>query len=138
MNTVLWNTIQLLFPDEIEARKNTISTSSQSPDTHSKTHGTGRDRVRVSSARNMPRGTSFIPATQVSHSMERERSSGRRRASPNQSQDAALALRLQREEFLGTFIDTIEQPRSSLNSARANLRAMASRASYHIRTRGRY
>ncbi|ONK57595.1 uncharacterized protein A4U43_C09F2100 [Asparagus officinalis] len=137
VNTVLWNTIQLLFPSEIEARKSTLSAGPRTPDSRNIIYETGRYRLRIIDARNTQRSTSFGTATQVSHSTERERSSSRRRASPGQSQDAALALRLQREEFLGTSIDAIEQPRSSLHSARANLRAMASRA-YHIRSRGRY
>lgn len=48
---------------------------------------------------------------------------------PDQDEDAALALRLQREEFMEAFRGPEEPPsRSSLVVARANLRAMASRA----------
>ena len=150
VNTVLWNTIQLLFPDEIEARRNTAaSTTSHSADAQSRSppesgsHGvsinnTRSHGVRISSStRSIPRSTSFITATQVSQVMERDRNAIRRRPSSSQNEDAALALRLQREEFMGAFSETAEQPRpTTLLSARANLRAMASRA-YHIRTRGR-
>lgn len=93
--------------------------------------------IRVSSTRAIPRTTSFVTATQVSQAMRRDRSATGRRLSSTRTDDAELALRLQSEEFMGVFTDTSEQPRPTLHSARANLRAMASRA-YHIRTRGRY
>lgn len=57
------------------------------------------------------------------------------RAAPDQDQDAALALRLQREEFMEAFRDSQVQTTSSLSLARANLRAMASRAA--VRVNGR-
>lgn len=50
-------------------------------------------------------------------------------------EDAVLALRLQREEFMDAFRENPDQSnRTSLSSARSNLRAMASRA-INIRTR---
>ncbi|KAG8482939.1 hypothetical protein CXB51_021886 [Gossypium anomalum] len=58
---------------------------------------------------------------------------GRTRGTPSQDEDAALALRLQREEFMEAFRGSSghegnEQTRIPLALARANLRAMASRA----------
>ena len=141
MNTVLWNTIQLLFPDEIEARKNAASTGSHSADAQSRSppesgnHGASS----INSTSIHRRSTSFRTATQGSQAIERDRNAvSGRRASSTQTEDAALALRLQREEFTGAFSETGERPRpATLLSARANLRAMASRA-HRIRTRGRY
>ena len=61
----------------------------------------------------------------------------RRRGTPGQDEDAALALRLQREEFMESFRgSTHQQTRTPLSLARANLRAMASRA-INTRSRGR-
>lgn len=169
MNTVLWNTIQLLFPQEVEARK---------------AIGGSREAKQQSSARtrhhsNRNRTVDMLNSPESEHqSLERvnsrsvRRQSGRpsrgdfisvrsRRELPSQDEDAALALRLQREEFMGAFRDSEEQGsrsrssrttslalatsnyrdseeqrRSSLAVARANLRAMASRA-INIRTRSR-
>jgi len=137
VNTVLWNTIQLLFPEEIEARRTAASANSHSTDVQSTNPETGSHGIRISNTRAIPRSTSFVTATQVSQATVRDRSTTRRRLSSTRSDDAELALRLQREEFMGVFTDTSEQPRPTLHSARANLRAMASRA-YNIRTRGRY
>lgn len=56
---------------------------------------------------------------------------------PSQSEDAALALRLQREEFMEAFREQPhEEQRNTVSVARANLRAMASRA-VSLRVRGR-
>ncbi|CAH1420566.1 unnamed protein product [Lactuca virosa] len=50
-------------------------------------------------------------------------------APPEQDEDAALALRLQREEFMGAFGGSEQQGRrNSVATATVNLRAMASRA----------
>lgn len=168
INTVLWNTIQLLFPQEIEARKvvcggsNTLqSTDLQSPPARR------RSQYRsVVEALNSPEGEqlslerrrrtvnhnhnhrhhhnlrqqqSFRPASVVllnsgaagDNSVSRRR---RRRevvvlAPPEQDEDAALALRLQREEFMGAFGGSEQQGRrNSVATATVNLRAMASRA----------
>ncbi|XP_070050135.1 uncharacterized protein [Nicotiana tomentosiformis] len=58
----------------------------------------------------------------------------RRELPPSQYQDAALALRLQREEFTRNLRTrrSDEQYRNSLALARSNLRAMASRAINNI------
>lgn len=57
-----------------------------------------------------------------------------------QDEDAALAVRLQREEYMEAFRPSDEQPPQQRNSsthlARANLRAIASRA-MNMRVRGR-
>lgn len=134
VNTVLWNTIQLLFPEEVEARKNSIAATSRSSDVRCQTPESS-STTRNSHASSNTRSSHPRSATQVSQVIGRERII-RRRAIPNQSEDAALALRLQREEFMVAFHDSREQPRSTLYSARANLRAMASRAA-NFRTRGR-
>ncbi|KAF8399847.1 hypothetical protein HHK36_015718 [Tetracentron sinense] len=114
VNTVLWNTIQLLFPQEVEARKVAIAINSREAERQSPEKGTCN--------------------TGIPNLMGRDVSVRRRRGVPCQAQDAALAFRLQREEFMEAFRGT--PPRSSLSSARANLRAMASRA-INLRIRGR-
>ncbi|KAK3023604.1 hypothetical protein RJ639_044064 [Escallonia herrerae] len=145
VNTVLWNTIQLLFPKEVEARKATGVLNSREAEHESPARASRYSaRNRTIEALNSPEGRS--------HSMERRRrrssqnmgirivrplhggvssSSGdgttrRRRGEllPVQNEDAALALRLQREEFMVAFRGSDEQHRL----ARANLRAMATRA----------
>ena len=161
VNTVLWNTIQLLFPQEIEARKAGTSNSVESGDLKSPPARRRNQYRSVIQALNSPEGEqlslerrrrtnsqhfnlrSFRPASVV---LLNSRESGdnsvarrRRRRDvapvPEQDEDAALARRLQREEFMGAFGGS-EQPqqvlqqrgRSSVTTAAVNLRAMASRA----------
>ncbi|KAG6581080.1 Tripartite motif-containing protein 65, partial [Cucurbita argyrosperma subsp. sororia] len=172
VNTVLWNTIQLLFPQEVEARKVVAKECSspekkvqdpekafytslqnhntQATDTSSRRGSSSRRRGEITvrddedgerDNRVMQQAASSNAESRVPSRMQRRsirsmriatrdsdvRSS--RRGTPDQDQDAALALRLQREEFMEAFRDTPVQPRrSSLSLARANLRAMASRA----------
>ncbi|KAL9454294.1 hypothetical protein AB3S75_009811 [Citrus x aurantiifolia] len=181
VNTVLWNTIQLLFPQEVEARKaaaaalNSREAEHQSPQRGF--HNNVRTRSMRSSAtssgdattrrREIPNQDEYAASTLrferenfarlISISVDsleaedqnpqrrstrpstvstRDRST-RRRGIPSQDEDAALAIRLQREEFMEAFMGTREQHSgSSLSLARANLRAMASRA-INIRMRGR-
>ncbi|KAJ8441725.1 hypothetical protein Cgig2_019112 [Carnegiea gigantea] len=118
VNTVLWNTIQLLFPEEVKARKEAGALNSREAERQSP----GRIRHNNSNLHNSRRN-------QPEESRRAEASSRSRRAVPSQDEDAALALRLQREEFMEIY-----RGRSSL--ARDNLRAMAQRAiSNRIRTR---
>ncbi|KAJ1685791.1 hypothetical protein LUZ63_017181 [Rhynchospora breviuscula] len=119
INTVLWNTIQLLFPGEVEARKSLPET----------TAGVNSER-----SNNNPR--SLIAASQLVGNVGLRRRGGPQRVS--QSEDATLAQRLQTEEYMLAFSGSPEQ-RSTFHTARANLRAMASRASraVHIRYRNR-
>ncbi|XP_068667136.1 uncharacterized protein [Aristolochia californica] len=137
VNTVLWNTIQLLFPAEVEARSRVATNARQSKHESPKTNINRRGNVTYNS-RNM-----------VTESRPR------RTTVPSEEEDAALALRLQREEFMEVFQESNEemvesgeqgghfrwasewnQPRNLLNSSRARLRAMASRLN-HVRVRGR-
>uniref|UniRef100_A0A2N9F7S0 RING-type E3 ubiquitin transferase n=1 Tax=Fagus sylvatica TaxID=28930 RepID=A0A2N9F7S0_FAGSY len=176
VNTVLWNTIQLLFPKEVEARKaagalNSREAGCKTPETafynnlrNGSTRASGVSSRDTSARRT--RGTSSQDENAAlairsqrggeDHSQERRgvfnnvrsRSSrpgvssrdtrvrGRRGGMLSQDEDAALALRLQREEFMDAFRETREQSSSSLSLARANLRAMASRA-INLRIRGR-
>ncbi|CAN4082337.1 unnamed protein product [Withania somnifera] len=155
VNTVLWNTIQLLFPKEVETRKAAATLNSR--------EAKRRSLVRASATHSnitSSRTTRFLllnslesgPSSQErrnSRTLRRQgvRASGMssrneditsRRELPSQDEDAALALRLQREEFMDSFrarSSANEQYRSSLALARANLRAMASRA-INIRVRG--
>lgn len=123
MNTVLWNTIQLLFPQEIEAKKSSKPSHEQHKhETPKDGHRSRRHGVVLAVSSDAGSGGSRI----------------RRRRAPTQAEDAALALRLQREEFMDTFLhgsQTFEPPMRSFTSARAHLRALASRAA-HLRTRG--
>lgn len=141
VNTVLWNTIQLLFPQEVEARKTTESTSeSLEPQggvpTRTRSHNS---RNRVVEALNSPESErNDAERRRIRHRI-RSRSlradDTRTAVLPNQDEDAALALRLQREEFMGAYREPDER-RNAVSTARANLRAMASRA-ISIRARGR-
>ncbi|KAL5717784.1 RBR-type E3 ubiquitin transferase [Ranunculus cassubicifolius] len=131
VNTVLWNTIQLLFPQEVESRKAAESAKGCELACRAPEKEIYDVRTRVSRA-----------SVGTSREVISER---RRRSVPNQSEDAALALRLQREEYLAvargnqeqtrpSFITAREQfGRSSFSSARENLRAMVSRANIRAR-----
>lgn len=170
VNTVLWNTIQLLFPQEVEARKAAGALNSReeadreipkkafhsSNSRNQSRRVSGRDvavrrvllsqdededdpaplairlQMREAEHQNREQGSLTRPA-RVSSGREIRRVSSRdanpiRRRVPIQDDDAALALRLQREEFMEAFRGTSDQSSTSLSSARANLRAMASRA----------
>ncbi|GER29532.1 zinc finger (C3HC4-type RING finger) family protein [Striga asiatica] len=151
VNTVLWNTIQLLFPKEVEARKaNDPSTSDNNElkrETQSRRNRSLRTQNRAVLALNSSpesenrrnhslRHRSSRPSGGTSSRQQQHRFSTRR-ALPSQDEDAALALRLQREEFMEAFRAPDEPSRDpSFAVARANLRAMASRA-VNIRIRGR-
>ncbi|KAJ4827334.1 hypothetical protein Tsubulata_003287 [Turnera subulata] len=190
VNTVLWNTIQLLFPQEVEARKATGASNSRETELQTPTdrvnnyfrsqisrysRNSSRDRsLRSRGTVSLDEGPELalsLPEAELTRIVRRdaaggrsagtlrqdedpavaqrlqrrealsrllttrEAGGGRRRGTPGQDEDAALALRLQREEFMEAFRGTNEQSGSSISSARANLRAMASRAL--IRTRDR-
>ncbi|KAF3444506.1 hypothetical protein FNV43_RR14198 [Rhamnella rubrinervis] len=157
VNTVLWNTIQLLFPQEVEARKAAGALNSREAEHQSQVKEFNnlrnrRAQVLVSSSRDISaRRIRAISSRQdedaelhnnVRRSLRPSRVSSRdvgasSRGIPNQDEDAALALRLQREEFMEAFRGTDEQSSRSLSSARANLRAMASRA-MNLRVRARH
>ncbi|KAG8050977.1 hypothetical protein GUJ93_ZPchr0009g2190 [Zizania palustris] len=174
VNTVLWNTIQLLFPIETEARRTSIASSSESSDdvkqslprSNSIVQGGTRNTstnggfITQRSTRSSTSNRNFITTgirrrtnttgsfiTQGSSTSRDSRgfvrasqlvSSTRASVGSDQSDDAALAYRLQQEEFVTAFESEGErQPRSSstVSAARANLRAMASRA-IRLRARG--
>ncbi|XVF57878.1 hypothetical protein PTKIN_Ptkin07bG0017900 [Pterospermum kingtungense] len=156
VNTVLWNTIQLLFPKEVESRKatgvlNSREVEHQSPESGSRSSRRSRRSIRpqmVSRRGVMSQDEDAALALRLQREdlsrlvVSTDTTSRRRRRgeTPGQDEDAALALRLQREEFMESFRGgTPQQTRStttSLTLARANLRAMASRA-ISIRARGR-
>ncbi|CAK9169576.1 unnamed protein product [Ilex paraguariensis] len=152
VNTVLWNTIQLLFPQEIQARKAAAaSKGGQEAEELQSLAGMSRYNVRNRTvlALESPEAERQVPERRSHHRLRNQgvqpseiSSRGgdgvrRRREVPSQDEDAALALRLQREEFMDAYRGgTDEQYRSSFTSARANLRAMASRA-INVRLRGR-
>lgn len=174
VNTVLWNTIQLLFPQEVEAKKvaagalnNNRQAQCLSPETAFYSNLRNRStqqqqygassRVMSTSRRNeaendaalarrllqreidgqgqsqhgtttrrTTRGSSYSRNQEAATSGVRVRT---RRGVSSQDEDAALALRLQREEFMQAFRSGQDQSSISSSSlARANLRAMASRA----------
>lgn len=160
VNTVLWNTIQLLFPKEVEAKKLSGTVNSQESK-HQRLATRNRDQsvcplnddletelessARRRSNQNL-RNRGVRPSgilTRRANEDGRNRV-GRREHLAVQDEDAALALRLQREEFMEAFRPSDEQPppapqqqrNSSTHLARANLRAIASRA-MNIRVRGR-
>ncbi|PKU87025.1 uncharacterized protein LOC110104431 [Dendrobium catenatum] len=122
VNTVLWNTIQLLFPNEVEPRKKAAIESSLREEVS--TQGLELERIR----RHTRSRTSHSSTSSFRSAMELLRTVGGDRniigrLNPNQSEDVALALRLQREEFLETF--SSGQQRNSLYTTRARLRSMA-------------
>ncbi|KAM1130070.1 hypothetical protein ACFX19_045468 [Malus domestica] len=170
VNTVLWNTIQLLFPQEVEARKavgasNGRETARQSPgkavyntrNVQSRRASGVSSSSSSSSSREMTMRRRRVILTQdeedeaehwnpeqgADRSIRFIRASSREmnarsssRRIPSQDEDAALALRLQREEFMDAFRGTPDESSSSwISSARANMRAMASRATNHRFTR---
>ncbi|CAN0925219.1 hypothetical protein LINGRAHAP2_LOCUS34624 [Linum grandiflorum] len=188
VNTVLWNTIQLLFPKEVEARKASVGTlNSRDPEsplemvnnneTRRSSRGVnpsrqGRPSVQAQNQnqentgipQRFPRGLSnrnddrlerrgrgvtangnedSSLARRVQRGEELARllrrevaASSARRTRPSQDGDAALALRLQRQEFMVMegFRESEQQPGRRLLAARENLRAMASRA-VNVRSR---
>ncbi|KAL6552918.1 hypothetical protein OROGR_006760 [Orobanche gracilis] len=154
VNTVLWNTIQLLFPQEVEARKKNDDASSAS-DTQSKegrtlgrsTYFSTRNRAVEATTLNSPETESTLIITGPERRNHRSRYGSSRPSGipssrqgimvvpPSQDEDAAFALRLQREEFMEAFRVPDERSRDSFAAARANLRAMASQA-INIRVRG--
>lgn len=120
INTVLWNTIQLLFPEEIESRKAAAAAAANSrvADRHKKSP---ERRISASNNQVNSNNNSLHLSRRIRSSRRLEEASlSTRRGVPNQDEDAALALRLQREEFMDIY-------RGS-SSARDNLRAMARRA----------
>ncbi|XP_031403894.1 E3 ubiquitin-protein ligase RNF168-like [Punica granatum] len=151
VNTVLWNTIQLLFPDEVKSRKASSRSPAESvgPETVSVRQGQ-RDTQTQRNSRSRIR-----PSASLSSSMVNAEILRRRPDPPGQDEDAALALRLQREEFMEVITggeggvgrrrrsrhdrdrDHDDGSRISLSLARENLRAMASRA-ISLRARGRH
>ncbi|XP_057982301.1 glycosyltransferase family 92 protein RCOM_0530710 [Malania oleifera] len=157
VNTVLWNTIQLLFPAEVEARKAAGTSSSReagrkSPEKVSTSSNLRNQSIQVSGvlsrrdlrARRRAAVLSQDEDAALALRLQRDVSARRRdinarqrAAVLSQDEDAALALRLQREEFMEAFRGNPEQEAiGSIAVARANLRAMASRA-ISLRVRGR-
>ncbi|KAK6155254.1 hypothetical protein DH2020_009502 [Rehmannia glutinosa] len=152
VNTVLWNTIQLLFPQEVETRKASASSSDGHEPPPQRvtpariTRASLNTRNRAVEALNSPPESENTGPERRNHRI-RNRSSrpsgmssrgggvSTRTVLASQDEDAALALRLQREEFMEAFRVPGEVS-SSYAAARANLRAMASRA-INIRIRGR-
>lgn len=148
VNTVLWNTIQLLFPDEIEERKMVVTHAREAKQKSPKNGSNNMRDVDEDSAitsGNYSRRRTRRASTQVEEAATSFRNNNdwrRTRRGPSQEEDAALAFRLQREEFMEAFggeahhqptIDLAranfrDDDRTSINIARANLRAMASRA----------
>ncbi|KAL1833062.1 hypothetical protein ACET3Z_002713 [Daucus carota] len=156
VNTVLWNTIQLLFPKEVEARKLSGTVDSQEP--KGKSLATRNRNQSVcplnddlgteleSSARRRSnqnlRNRGIRPSGILTRRVNEDARNRvqRRELLAVQDEDAALAVRLQREEYMEAFRPSDEQPPQQRNSsthlARANLRAIASRA-MNMRVRGR-
>ncbi|CAN0924543.1 E3 ubiquitin-protein ligase RNF168, partial [Linum grandiflorum] len=163
VNTVLWNTIQLLFPKEVEARKVAEGKERVKNEIRKSSRGVNPSEQRILT-RVQNQDTSAVSwrlrrqessnadevqnqdTSAVSWRLRRQESSnadedssalaGRSRRTSragggqmirSQDGDSALALRLQRQEFNGET-DSGSAGRRALSRARANLRAMASRA----------
>ncbi|KAK6938431.1 Zinc finger, C3HC4 RING-type [Dillenia turbinata] len=148
VNTVLWNTIQLLFPQEVESRKAAaVASKSQERAAKNKSpirnnhgndnqhrhirllresdRGEGSSNGQEGELRRLRNGSLRNRSTRASRHSSRDVSERRRTEMPEQDVDAALALRLQREEFVEAFGGTNEPARLQL--ARATLRAIDSR-----------
>ncbi|KAL9249535.1 E3 ubiquitin-protein ligase RNF168-like protein [Drosera capensis] len=142
INTVLWNTIQLLFPGEVEARKKAASKSELNQDAENEIHETTRQdginvRVRRTARRaSIATSRGSIRRVAIPSQDDDEDVSLGSISLPSQDEDAALALRLQRREFMGVRRSTERNSSSSVLLARSNLRALASHAiSFHTRSR---
>ncbi|XP_010425482.1 PREDICTED: glycosyltransferase family 92 protein RCOM_0530710-like [Camelina sativa] len=136
INTVLWNTIQLLFPKEVEAQRAASAANSRGKETPSPKDPNQRLRSRNRETASFQERFQREDLSRLLVSEERSERSERRSRNTSmrldQDRDAALALRLQRQEFASVFGVTTPETSSSsvsnLSLARANLRAMASRA----------
>ena len=152
-----------MFPSEIEARRTLVASPSSCnedvnhspPGSNNFSQGSHGMRTRSSSGSFITEGrtrssyrntsgnfisahgstrsshsrTAFIPASRLVNTRTAVRS--------DQSEDAALAYRLQQEEFMNAFEEPEQerQPWNTVSTARDNLRAMASRA-IRLRARG--
>uniref|UniRef100_A0ACD5VNS9 Uncharacterized protein n=1 Tax=Avena sativa TaxID=4498 RepID=A0ACD5VNS9_AVESA len=169
INTVLWNTIQLLFPSEVEARRTSIASCSATMDDvkqsvprsnsiaqggmrtrNTSTSSIVQDSTRISNtsrslvtpgSRRSVQGPGSMNTSSGSFDTQgrstRSRHSSRSFVQASQlvpargsseSDDSALAYRLQQEEFMTAFHteDEERQPQNAVSTARASLRAMAS------------
>ncbi|GAU13098.1 hypothetical protein TSUD_173980 [Trifolium subterraneum] len=147
VNTVLWNTIQLLFPQEIEARKaaavtaNTRQAPAQNPIPETTFYNNQRNRSiqpypssRAMSSRRYETTTENDEDAALARLLQREINGlsnqratattrvssvrGRtRRGVSAQDVDAAFALRLQREEFMHAFRGSSNNQEQSSSSS---------------------
>lgn len=152
---MLWNTIQLLFPGEVEARKaaaaeaaaaDSVSEKSreaQSRTTRSRTNQNHHQITRSRAVQDLPSLEGDLERRRICEIRRNRlwpasRGLTRQELSSQQDRDAEIALRLQREEFRDAFLGAdVDDHRSSLSTATANLRAMASRAINTRISRGR-
>ncbi|KAK6921376.1 Zinc finger, C3HC4 RING-type [Dillenia turbinata] len=134
VNTVLWNTIQLLFPQEVEARKAAaVASNSQERAAKNKSpirnnhgnenqhrhirflresnRGEGSSNGQEGELRRLRNGSLRNRSTRASRHSSRDVSERRRTEMPEQDVDVALALWLQREEFMEAFEGTDEPER---------------------------
>ncbi|TYH42606.1 hypothetical protein ES332_D11G074800v1 [Gossypium tomentosum] len=134
VNTVLWNTIQLLFPNEVSEARKSAAGALNSQEVEPGSPESGRRSNRRARSVRPPMVISTRDAAlafrQQSEDLSRLVSTRTRRGTPSQSEDVALALRLQREQSMESFRRIRQQTRipTPLSLARANLRAMTSRA----------
>ncbi|MBA0859674.1 hypothetical protein Goshw_009512 [Gossypium schwendimanii] len=134
VNTVLWNTIQLLFPNEVSEARKSAAGALNSQEVERGSPESGRRSNRRARSVRPPMVISTRDAAlafrQQSEDLSWLVSTRTRRGTPSQSEDVALALRLQREQSMESFRRIRQQTRipTPLSLARANLRAMASRA----------
>ncbi|KAH0896977.1 hypothetical protein HID58_046545 [Brassica napus] len=114
VNTVLWNTIQLMFPKEVEAQRAAASANFLTKETPSP-----RDSNQKVRSRN--RDTAFQARLQREDISRLLVSEERRRRGVrlDQDSDAAFALRLQRQEFASAFGGTVAETISSSSSSTA-------------------
>nr|DAD46416.1 TPA_asm: hypothetical protein HUJ06_016353 [Nelumbo nucifera] len=139
VNIVLWNTVQLLFPKEVKARKasgmlNSHEAERRSPEEASRNTPVPRRIGTVVRRRETSTEVEEEEEETLGSSWRRrgvssqEQSVRRGRRVPSQKEDVALAFRLQREEFMGAL--------GGGELIMEALRAMASRAT-DLRIRGR-
>ncbi|KAK6920496.1 LOW QUALITY PROTEIN: Zinc finger, C3HC4 RING-type, partial [Dillenia turbinata] len=142
VNTILWNTIQLLFPQEKAAA---VTSNSQERATKNKSpirnnHGNDNQHKHIrflresdqgeGSSNGKPRrlrnGSLRNRSTRASRHSSRDVSERRRAEMPEQDVDAALASGCREKSSCKAFANTDEPER--LHSTKANLRAIVSRA----------
>ncbi|GMI67092.1 hypothetical protein like AT3G27330 [Hibiscus trionum] len=120
VNTVLWNTIQLLFPNEVSEARKSVAGALNSREVECRSPESGRRSTRRTRSVRPPTVSARDDALalrlqreDLSRLESADDSSLRRgRRTLSQDEDATLALRLQREQFMESFRGNHRQTRT--------------------------